>query len=74
MPLAFSQPFKNHLSLVGNANFGHLLTTVAPIAFTDDKLPLGVQIGGPRFGDPSCITFAGLLDEFQQGIVPFIGH
>ena len=60
----------NQTRLVGYANFRYLLTTVAPIRFTDTKLPLGVQIVGPQYGDRSCIQFAGLMEKCYQGFVP----
>jgi amidase len=40
-----------------------LPSTVAPIGFTPENLPVGVQIVGPRYRDLTCIRFASLLEE-----------
>ena len=68
------QPFMNQTSIVGPANCSYLPTTVAPIGFTEEKLPLGVQIVGPQYGDRSCIHFAGLLEKYYQAFVPPEGY
>ena len=68
------QPFMNQTSIIGPANYSYLPTTVAPIGFTDDMLPLGVQIVGPQYGDRTCIHFAGLLDKYYQGFTPPPGY
>ena len=68
------QPFMNQISLPGYSNLGSLPTTVAPIGFTDENLPIGVQIIGPQYGDRSCIHFAGLLEKHYQDFVPPPGY
>ena len=41
----------------------HLPASVAPIGFTNDGLPIGVQIAGPVYGDRSTIAAAALLEQ-----------
>jgi amidase len=45
------------------ASLGGLPATVAPAGFTNDGLPLGVQIVGPFFEDRSTIALARWLTE-----------
>lgn len=69
-----AQHFMNQISLPGYSNFTYLPTTVAPIGFTSEKLPLGVQIIGPQYGDRTCIHFAGLLEKHYQRFIPPPGY
>lgn len=64
------RPFMNQIWLPGYSNFTYLPTTVAPIGFASDGLPVGVQIIGPQYGDRTCIHFAGLLEKHFQGFTP----
>jgi Asp-tRNA(Asn)/Glu-tRNA(Gln) amidotransferase A subunit family amidase len=41
--------------------------TAAPIGFSKEGLPIGVQIIGPQYHDRTCIAFAGLLEREFQG-------
>ena len=43
---------------------------MAPIGFTPAKLPVGVQIVGPQYGDRACIDFARMLEREFQAFVP----
>ena len=52
----------NSLSLVA-----YLPATVAPIGFTPENLPVGVQIIGPYLEDYTPIQFARLLEEMNGG-------
>ena len=52
--------FWNSLSLVA-----YLRATVAPIGFTSNNLPLGVQIIGPYLEDYTPIQLAMLLEEMN---------
>ena len=45
----------------GFASLAYLPATVAPIGFSPQGLPIGVQIVGPQYHDRTCIGFAGLL-------------
>jgi amidase len=40
-----------------------LPSTVAPIGFSADQLPVGVQIVGPQYGDLICIRLASLIER-----------
>ena len=64
------RPFMNQIWLPGYSNFTYLPTTVAPIGFASDGLPVGVQIIGPQYADRTCIHFACLLEKHFQGFTP----
>jgi amidase len=53
-----------------NSGTSYLPSTVAPIGFTAEGLPVGVQIVGPQFGDRTCIAFAKLIEREFHGFVP----
>lgn len=63
-------PFMNQIFWSGLANLAYLPSVAAPIGFTDEGLPVGVQIIGPQYGDRSCIAFARLLEREYQAFVP----
>ena len=67
-------PFMNQTFWAGLANLAYLPAVSAPIGFTDDGLPVGVQIIGPQYGDHLCIAFAKLLEKHYQGFVPPAGY
>jgi amidase len=61
------QPSTTQMFWAGYSCNAYLPSTVAPIGFSSNGLPVGVQIVGPQYGDHSCIHFAGLLErEFQS--------
>ncbi|MBI2993095.1 MAG: amidase [Gammaproteobacteria bacterium] len=62
--------FENQLFWAGFGGMFYLPASVAPIGFTPDGLPVGVQIIGPQFGDLTCLRFARLLEENYQAFVP----
>jgi amidase len=56
------------------ASLAYLPASVAPIGFSKEGLPIGVQIIGPQYHDRSCIAFASLLEREFQGFVPPPGY
>ena len=68
------RPFMNQIWLPGYSNFTYLPTTVAPIGFAGDGMPVGVQIIGPQYGDRTCIQFAGLLEKYYRRFEPPPGY
>ena len=68
------RPFMNQIWLPGYSNFTYLPTTVAPIGFAGDDMPVGVQIIGPQYGDRACIHFAGLLEKHFRRFEPPPGY
>jgi amidase len=55
----------------GYTGLAYLPATVAPIGFTPQGLPVGVQVVGPHFGDRTTIHFAKLLEaEYQSFTSP----
>ncbi len=65
------QPSTTQMFWAGYSCNFYLPSTVAPIGFAADGLPVGIQIVGPQYGDYTCIHFARLLErEFQRFIPP----
>ncbi len=62
--------FNTQLFWSGYPGLAYLPTTAAPIGFTGDGRPVGVQIVGPQYGDRTCLGFARLLEREYQGFVP----
>jgi amidase len=56
-----------------SGNF-YLPSTVAPIGFTAEGLPCGVQIITREYGDYTAIRFAELLEKEYHGFVPPSGY
>jgi amidase len=58
------------LPWAGLASVSYLPATVAPIGFTSEGLPVGVQIVGPYLEDRTTIHFARLIEENVIGFIP----
>jgi amidase len=67
-------PFFAQLFWAGYGGQAHLPASVAPIGFTEQGLPVGVQILGPQYGDRTCIQFAKLLEAEYHRFVPPPGY
>ncbi|WP_187968903.1 amidase [Aquibium microcysteis] len=63
-------PFGRQLFWAGYTGAYFLPSTVAPIGFSEEGLPVGVQIVGGQLDDVRCIRFARLLEERYQAFVP----
>jgi amidase len=64
------QPSTTQMFWAGYSCNFYLPSTVAPVGFASDGLPVGVQIVGPQYGDHMCLHFARLLEHNFQGFVP----
>ncbi|MGH8678193.1 MAG: amidase family protein, partial [Burkholderiales bacterium] len=65
------QPATTQMFWAGLSAMAYLPSTVAPAGFTEEGLPVGVQIVGPQFGDLACIAAARFLErEFQPFTAP----
>lgn len=65
------QPTTTQLFWAGLSGMAYLPSTVAPVAFTEERLPIGVQIVGPEYGDLQCIAAARHLErELQPFVAP----
>jgi amidase len=64
----------DELFWAGFASLAYLPATVAPIGFSPQGLPIGVQIMGPQYHDRAGIGFAGLLEREFQAFVPPPGY
>jgi len=56
------------------ASLAYLPATTAPIGFSKEGLPIGVQIIGPQYHDRTCIAFAGMIEREFQGFVAPPGY
>ncbi|MGE0224639.1 MAG: amidase [Acetobacteraceae bacterium] len=63
-------PYNDMLFWPGLTGGYHLPATVAPMGFTRDGLPLGVQISGPIYGDRTTIAVAGMLEAAWLAFSP----
>ena len=63
-------PLVTQLYWAGYSGVTYQPSTVAPAGFTEDGLPVGVQIIGPFGGDRTCIQFAKLLEQDYRRFVP----
>ena len=61
--------FMEQIFWSGYSGMSYLPASAAPIGFTDDGRPVGVQIIGPHNGDRTCLHFARLLEKEYQGFV-----
>ena len=68
------QPSTTQMFWAGFSGMAYLPSTVAPAGFTPERLPVGVQIVGPQYGDLTCIRFAQLLEREYQGFVAPPGY
>ena len=64
----------DQLFLASYASLSYLPATAAPIGFSKEGLPIGVQIIGPQYHDRTCIAFAGLIEREFQGFVAPPGY
>ena len=64
----------DQLFWAGYASLAYLPATAAPIGFSKEGLPIGVQIIGPQYHDRTCIAFAGLIEREFQGFVAPPGY
>jgi amidase len=67
-------PTTDQLFWAGYSGVAFLPSTVAPIGLAADRLPVGIQIVGPQYGDRTCIAFAQLLEREFQAFAPPPGY
>jgi amidase len=63
-------PTTDQMFWAGLASLTLLPSTAAPLGFTEDRLPIGMQIIGPRYADRSTIQVARLLEREWQDYQP----
>ncbi|HKQ24305.1 MAG TPA: amidase [Burkholderiales bacterium] len=65
------QPSTTQMFWAGYPGLAWLPSSVAPAGFTEQRLPVGVQIVGPQYGDLATIAAARFLEqEFQPFVAP----
>jgi amidase len=68
------QPSTTQMFWAGYSGMCFLPSTVAPVGLTGQRLPVGVQIVGPQYGDLSTIRFAQLIERAYCAFVPPPGY
>jgi amidase len=63
-------PATDQMFWAGISCFYLLAATAAPLGFSPDGLPVGVQIVGAQYADRTTIEVAKLLETTWQGFVP----
>jgi amidase len=61
------RPYFDLMVWAGLAINAQLPATVAPVALSDDGMPVGIQIIGPYLEDRTTVKFAGLLEKVCGG-------
>ena len=64
------QPSTMQMFWAGYSGMCYLPSTVAPIELAGGKLPVGVQIVAPQYGDYRSIAFARLLEREYCAFTP----
>ena len=67
-------PYRALTFWAGYTGLTYLPSSTAPIGFTENGFPVGVQIVGPQYGDRTCLQFARLLEQEYQEFVPPPGY
>jgi amidase len=65
-----SQPSTDQLFWAGYPGVVGLPATAVPLAMSPAGLPIGAQIVGPAFGDPTCLRFARWLEDDYRAFTP----
>ena len=65
-----SVPTTDQMFWAGLSGFYLLPATAAPLGFSPEGLPIGVQIVGRQYGDRQTIALARLLEAAWQGFTP----
>jgi amidase len=68
------QPSTTQMFWAGYSGMCYLPSTVAPIALAGGKLPVGVQIVGPQYGDYLTIDAARLIEKEVFAFTPPPGY
>lgn len=63
-------PYTDQLFWAGYPGLCYLPAVVAPIGFTRNGLPVGVQIVARQYDDRTCIEFAKLIERDYQAFEP----
>jgi amidase len=61
------RPYLDFLHWAALAAGGNLPATVAPVGFTPDGMPMGVQIIGPMMEDRTPVAVSAMLEAIQGG-------
>ena len=64
-----NQPYADQMKWPAPAALLGLPATAVPVGFTDAKLPVGLQVVGPEYGDLTTLAFAQLMEPVTGGFV-----
>ena len=68
------QPSTTQMFWAGYSGMCYLPSTVAPIGFSSEGLPVGVQVIGPQYGDLTTLAFARHIERGYHGFVAPLGY
>lgn len=68
------QPTTTQMFWAGYSGMSFLPSTVAPIGFSKEGLPIGVQIIGPQYGDLTTLALARHIERGYHGFVAPLGY
>jgi amidase len=63
-------PYTNMMGWAGLTNVVYLPSTIAPVGFTAQRLPVGIQIVAPYLEDQTAIHIAQLMADVCGGFAP----
>ena len=61
------RPYSDLIIWTSQFGYVYLPSTVVPVGWTDDGLPVGIQIVGPYLGDRTTLVFARYLENLLGG-------
>lgn len=61
------RPYVDVIAWTSQFGYVYLPATVVPVGWTDDGLPVGIQVVGPQFGDRTTLAFARYLESLLGG-------
>lgn len=69
------RPYAHVIAWTSQIGYVHLPSTVVPVGYTPEGLPVGVQVVGPYLGDRTTLAFARYLESLLGGYrVPSIAR
>ena len=62
-----TRPYSDLIVWTSQFGYVYLPSTVVPVGWTDDGLPVGIQVVGPYLGDRTTLEFARYLERLLGG-------
>ena len=62
-----TRPYSDLIVWTSQFGYVYLPSTVVPVGWTEDGLPVGIQVVGPYLGDRTTLEFARYLERLLGG-------